>query len=286
MIFDARVKTYDPDRMVLLPTFDMPQLKRQRCIRVYLPADYYSSTKRYPVIYMHDGQNVFEPNLCIAGMSWQAGEHLDHMQQQGKTDGIILVAIDNSPLKNGLGRSDEYSPWPFNPIAELNGWGNTRQTLGGEGEAYSAFIVETLKPYIDQHYRTLHQREYNTIAGSSMGGLISLYIALRYQSVFGCAGVFSPAFWFAEADMSDCIQATPITAPINVYMDIGTNETSDHTLRSFPNLYLNGAKRFHHQLQEKDKKISCKLLIEEDAVHSESSWARRFPAMIEQLYCR
>ncbi|MCW8328641.1 alpha/beta hydrolase [Photobacterium sp. SDRW27] len=284
MTLDARIKNYDPDRMILIPDFEIPQLNRQRLIRIYLPIDYHSSNKHYPVIYMHDGQNVFEPALCISGMSWQAGEHLDQIQTQGQTGGIILVTVDNSPLHNGLGRMNEYSPWHYNPIPELSGWSDIKQSMGGEGEAYSAFIADTLKPFIDQHYRTRPEREYTTVAGSSMGGLISLYIALRYQAIFGNAGVFSPAFWFAEARMCDFLNQTAISYPLNIYMDIGTAETSDQSITSFPSLYLEGAKRLHRQLQSKSTQINCSLLIDNKAVHSESAWARRYPEMVLQFY--
>ena len=235
---------------------------------------------------MHDGQNVFEPELCISGMSWQAGEQLDHMQANNETNGVIIVAVDNSPLHDGLGRMNEYSPWPCELDSELNGWNDIKLTLGGEGEAYSSFIADTLKPYIDQHYRTRKEREHTTVAGSSMGGLISLYIALRYQHSFANAGVFSPAFWFADKPMTNFIQQTDILFPLNIYMDIGTEETSDHSIAVFPSVYLNGAKRIHQLLGDKSNMLSCSLSVEKDAVHSESAWARRFPDMVKQLYAR
>ncbi|GAB3522442.1 alpha/beta hydrolase [Photobacterium alginatilyticum] len=284
--FDARVKSYDPSRMILLKEFDIPQLNRRRLVRIYLPEDYATSSKRYPVIYMHDGQNVFEPELCISGMSWQAGEQLDHMQANGETDGVIIVAVDNSPLHNGFGRMNEYSPWPCELDSGLDGWNDFKLTLGGEGEAYGAFIADTLKPYIDQHYRTRKEREYTTVAGSSMGGLISLYIALRYQQSFANAGVFSPAFWFADKPIENFIQQTAVLLPLNIYMDIGTEETSDHSIAAFPSVYFNGAKRIHQLLQDKSNMLSCSLTVEQDAVHSESAWAQRFPDMVRQLSAR
>jgi len=283
---DARVKNYDPNRMILLSDFNMPQLGRRRIIRIYLPADYDTGNKHYPVIYMHDGQNVFEPERCISGMSWQAAEHLDLLQAQGEIDGVIVVAVDNSPLHDGLGRMNEYSPWPYNTVPELNEWNNINRTLGGEGEAYGAFIAETLKPYIDLHYRTRSEREFSTVAGSSMGGLISLYITLNYQHTFANAGVFSPAFWFAEASLTNFIQRISVTHPLNIYMDIGTNETSDHSISAFASVYLEGAKRIHQLLETKDDKLHCSLLVEEGAIHSESAWARRYPHMIRQLNTR
>jgi len=280
---DARVRNYDPNRMILLSDFEIPQLDRRRIVRIYLPADYNTSSKHYPVIYMHDGQNVFEPELCISGMSWQAAEHLDSLQAHGEIDGAIIVAVDNSPLQNGLGRMNEYSPWPCNTVSELDDW-NIKRTLGGEGEAYGAFIAETLKPYIDLHYRTRAEREFSTVAGSSMGGLISLYIALNYQHIFANAGVFSPAFWFTEASLTHFIRHTSVTHPLNIYMDIGTNETSDHAISAFASVYLDGAKRIHQLLETKDDKLHCSLMIEEGAIHSESAWARRYPYMVRQFY--
>lgn len=160
--------------------FYIPQLNRTRRIWVYLPPDYGATTRDYPVLYMHDGQNVFDAATSFAG-EWKVDETLNQLYAQGDS-GIIVVAIDNG----GVNRIDEYSPW-VNP-----------QYGGGEGDEYVDFIVQTLKPYIDQKFRTKSGRKYTGIMGSSMGGLISFYAALEYDDVFSRAGIFSPSLWFSN----------------------------------------------------------------------------------------
>ncbi|HEY2580860.1 MAG TPA: alpha/beta hydrolase-fold protein [Mucilaginibacter sp.] len=156
--------------------FDMPQLGRQRRVWIYLPADYQSSQRRYPVIYMHDGQNLFDAATSAYG-EWGIDEILDKLPAH---DQCIVVGIDHG----GENRITEYNPYDSK-------YGK------GRGDDYVEFIVKTLKPYIDQQYRTNPDAQHTTILGSSMGGLISMYAALKYPDVFGNAGVFSPAFWLA-----------------------------------------------------------------------------------------
>lgn len=165
---------------VIDTAFFIPQLNRYRKIWVYLPASYRSSKQYYPVLYMHDGQNIFD-NYTSGYGEWGVDECLDSIMRNGKNE-CIVVGIDNGPK-----RLNEYNPFDnerFGP---------------GEGKAYAAFLTETLKPFIDGHYRTKKDRTNTMIAGSSMGGLISYYTMLAYPAVFGKAGVFSPAFWTAPA---------------------------------------------------------------------------------------
>lgn len=167
--------------------FDMPQLNRQRRIWLYLPEGYAKSKKHYPVLYMHDGQNLFDAATSGYG-EWGVDECLDSLIDAGKPP-CIVVGIDN----DGEKRMNEYNPYEFT-------WKDSASsiTFAPEGDKYLDFIVHTLKPYIDKHYRTLSSKENTIIAGSSMGGLISYYAMLKYPSVFTKAGIFSPAFWTAE----------------------------------------------------------------------------------------
>jgi metallo-beta-lactamase class B len=158
--------------------FYIPQLNRTRRIWIYLPQGYATSKKHYPVLYMHDGQNIFDEFTAGYG-EWGVDEFLDSTQQQSK-NACIVVGIDNGPE-----RMVEYNPF------DNEKFGN------GEGKAYVSFIANTLKPFIDSKYRTLSNKENTIIAGSSMGGLISYYAAITYPNVFGKAGIFSPAFWTA-----------------------------------------------------------------------------------------
>ena len=161
--------------------FYMPQLDRSRRIWVYLPPDYEESTINYPVLYMHDGQNLFDSYTSFAG-EWEVDETLNELAGQGYHVPIV-VGIDNG----GAERVNEYTPW------ENIMYG------GGDGSLYLDFVVETLKPHIDQNYRTLPERESTGIWGSSLGGLISHYGALKYQVVFSKAGIFSPSYWFSDS---------------------------------------------------------------------------------------
>lgn len=166
---------------VMDENFFMPQLSRSRRIWVYLPPDYESSGLSYPVLYMHDGQNLFDVLTSYSG-EWEVDESLNALASQGHKVPIV-VGIDNG----GIDRIGEYTPWP-NP-----------EYGGGDGELYIRFIVETLKPYIDLYYRTLSDRSNTALMGSSLGGLVSHFGALSYQDVFSKAGLFSPSYWFSDS---------------------------------------------------------------------------------------
>jgi predicted alpha/beta superfamily hydrolase len=167
--------------------FFMKDLDQKRRVWIYLPPGYTKSKKRYPVIYMQDGQNVFD--LFTSGFGeWGVDECLDTLISKGKPP-CIVVAVDNG----GETRMNEYNPYEFTLKDET-----TSKTYLPQGNAYVDFLVKTLKPYIDNRYRTSPVKENTTIAGSSMGGLISWYAAIKYPNVFGKAGIFSPAFWTAS----------------------------------------------------------------------------------------
>lgn len=166
---------------VLDHEFNIPELERTRKIWMYLPPDYDTSDKPYPVIYGQDGQNLFDDYASYAG-EWHLDETLDRLFQAGDW-GAIVVGIENS--RDGETRVDEYSPWR-----------NEKYDLGGSAHLYLNFLIDVVKPYIDENFRTIPEREYTIIAGSSMGGLISLYAALERPDVFGRAAVFSPSMWF------------------------------------------------------------------------------------------
>jgi predicted alpha/beta superfamily hydrolase len=173
---------------VLDTAFFIPQLNRTRRIWIYLPSDYVTGKKKYPVLYMQDGQNLFDEYTAPYG-EWGVDECLDSVIRKNKP-ACIVVGIDNSPY-----RLNEYNPYE-NP-----------EYGKGEGEEYTRFLVESLKPYIDKHYRTIASKENTIIAGSSFGGLISYYAMLRYPDTFGKGGMFSPSFWIAPKinDLTDSL---------------------------------------------------------------------------------
>jgi alpha-glucosidase len=179
-LFDLeKISTAVKNVSVLSEDFQMPQLNRKRRIWLYLPPNYNTSNESYPVVYMHDGQNLFDNSTSFSG-EWSVDETLNRLYSE-KDLKVIVVGIDNGGDK----RLDEYSPW------------KNEKYGGGEGDAYLEFIVETLKPYIDSNYKTLKDKRNTAIIGSSMGGLISHYAGLKYSDTFGKVGIFSPAFWFA-----------------------------------------------------------------------------------------
>lgn len=161
---------------IMNKAFYMPQLDRNRKIWIYLPPDYQTSTKTYPVLYMQDGQNLFDNTTSFSG-EWQVDETLNKLFNEGDY-GAIVVGIDNG----GDSRINEYTPW------------NNPQYGGGEGDKYMQFVAETLKPFVDANYRTKPSAEYNALIGSSLGSLISTYGGIIYSGIFSKIGSFSPAY--------------------------------------------------------------------------------------------
>ncbi|RZK08252.1 MAG: alpha/beta hydrolase [Flavobacterium sp.] len=182
---------------------DAPQLKTKKKIWLYLPEDYKTSKKKYPVIYMHDAQNLFDKKTSFVG-EWNVDETLDSLKTQ-----VIVVGIEHGNEK----RLDELTPFPNEKYG------------GGNGDAYLEFIMETLKPHIDSSYRTKTKAKNTIIFGSSLGGLISYYAVLKYPEVFGKAGVFSPSFWFSNKIYEMTEQSDKIKAKI--YFLYGDNESDE-----------------------------------------------------------
>ncbi|QEM09504.1 alpha/beta hydrolase [Mucilaginibacter rubeus] len=188
---------------IISENFEIPQLGRERRVWIYLPAGYDTGSKKYPVIYMHDGQNLFDEYTSSYG-EWGIDEIMDKMPEQEES---IIVGIDHG----GDYRLTEYNPYDSK-------YGK------GRGDDYVQFLVKNLKPYIDAHYRTESDATHTTIAGSSMGGLISMYALLKYPEVFGNAGVFSPAFWNAP-QLFDLAKQVKISAKSRFYFVCGDAES-------------------------------------------------------------
>ncbi len=243
---------------VISNTFAMPQLGRTRRVLIYLPNNYaVDSPTRYPVIYMHDGQNVFDAATSFAG-EWGVDETLSQLEINGDK-GVIVVAIDNSS-----NRIAEYTPY------------KNSQYGGGEGDKYVDFIVQTLKPYIDANFRTLSNRQNTAIAGSSLGGVISLYAAVKYQGVFSKVGVFSPAYWINKDSLQNFITSTGYKQPLRVYTVGGKNESQSLVgdISDIENTLTQAG------FDAAQRKVS----IHNDGAHSEWYWKREFGSVYQWLF--
>ena len=259
-----RAHTATSSVSILADKFPMPDLLRDRRVWIYLPPDYKTSTKRYPVIYMHDGQNVFDAATSFVG-EWGVDETLDSLQQAGDW-GAIVVAIDN----DGKHRLDEYNPWKH----------TDPKYGGGEGDLYLDFITYRLKPYIDRTYRTRPDRMNTAIVGSSLGGLISLYAVLRYPAVYGKAGVLSGALWIADPMIYAMAQnARPLFPKPSIYFVAGDSETADGSQVRDQTRMLGALVRAGFPLD-----TSVKAVASKDGKHSEWFWRREFPAAYQWLF--
>jgi len=258
-------RTARPGVSIINDEFQISSLGRTRRVWVYLPPGYQSSTDRYPVLYMHDGQNVFDNATSFAG-EWGIDETLDSLSAIGQRPAIV-VAVDHGGAK----RFDEYSPW------------KNAKYGGGEGEKYVDFLVKELKPYIDSRYRTLPDRLNTGIAGSSMGGLISLYALVKYPDVFARGGIFSPALWVAP-DVYEFVRAGgPMRSDVRLYFVSGALEAATGEESG---VYVRDQERMIDTLigsgLKKDSNVVA--IISPDGKHSEWFWRREFPAAFQWLF--
>ncbi|MDX2141154.1 MAG: alpha/beta hydrolase-fold protein, partial [Chloroflexota bacterium] len=235
--------------------------------------DYETSERRYPVIYMHDGQNLFDNATSYAG-EWQADETMTALSSEGLA--AIIVGLPNA----GERRRIEYSPYDY----QISG-----KPVRGEGDAYIAFLVEIVKPLIDAHFRTRTDAAATGIAGSSMGGLISLYGFLMRPDVFGLCGAFSTAYWFGENKLLETTRERA-SGHGRIYLDVGTREGDTMTqFRSaapdFNTMYRDGVRELRDVLLVRGYVAGQSLMYVEDegAPHNEAAWARRLPAALRFL---
>ena len=251
----ARKRT-PPGTLEVLPNFHSPELGNRRDILVYVPSSYARSEKPYPVIYMQDGQNLFDPTTSFAG-EWGVDQALARAPRKGRR--AIIVGIPNM----GVERVREYSPF----VDERNG--------GGLGDAYVRFLLETLKPAIDERYRTLTAVEHTGIVGSSLGGLLALYAFFRQPSSFGFTGVMSPALWFAGGAIFPFVRGAPYVRG-RIYLDVGTREGAGT---------LANARMMRDLLIEKGYRMGKDLMWVEDkgGMHNEAAWGRRYRAALPFL---
>lgn len=242
-----------------------PQLQNHRNLLVYLPPSYHRTDRRYPVLYMHDGQNLFDNATSYSG-EWQVDETMEMLSREERLEAIV-VGVPNA----GQERLNEYSPFV------------DAQYGGGKGAAYVEFLTDTVKPLVDASFRTLPDRANTGVMGSSMGGLISLYAFFYRPDHFGFAGVMSPSLWFAKGAIYEYVEAMPFHRG-KLYLDAGTREFGNAwpevlTMRARSRRYYASVRRIKRILAKKGyRPIRDLLHVEEKwATHNEAAWARRLP---------
>lgn len=238
---------------IISESFNIPQLGRQRRVWIYLPPDYSRSKKKYPVIYMHDGQNLFDEYTSGYG-EWGIDEIMDKLPDAQQS---IIVGIDHG----GEYRITEYDPYDSR-------YGK------GRGADYVDFLVKNLKPYIDAHYRTRSDAKHTTIAGSSMGGLISMYAVLKYPRIFGNGGIFSPAFWIAT-QIYELAEQQPLPSATRFYFVCGDSESESMAADMQKMAGIIQAKG----LAEKN----ITTVIMQGERHNEKQWNKDYPAFYNWL---
>ncbi len=254
---------YNPDLLPIIKTidehFEIPQLIRTRRITALLPWNYHETDKRYPVLYLQDGQNLFDDYAPFG--SWGVNKKLAALSGEGKGD-VIIIAIDHA-------ESDRIAE--FTPTAQTK--------LGsGDGKKYARFLAETLKPFVDENFRTLPERKHTGIGGSSMGGLVSVYATLQYPHVYRKLMIFSPSFWVTPNMPRRFIYENPDFNG-EVYLYCGTNEGSN--LVEYLNAFEQAADENPH-----DNDISVKVNIKEGGEHNEYAWGEAFSDALEWLFYR
>lgn len=238
-------------------------LAQDRDLIVYLPPGYRKTrTKRYPVLYLHDGQNLFDgATSFIPGRDWQVDETAERLIEAGQIEPLIIVGIYNT----GMDRVDEYTPTL-----------DDRLKKGGSADWYGRMLVEELKPFIDSSYRTRNSRENTGLGGSSLGGLVSLYLGLKYPRVFGKLAIISPSAWWDHRMIIHEVESLEKKPDLRIWLDIGTAE--GEAIKALPPL--------RDALIDKGWKLDEDLRYFEaaDAVHDERAWADRVEPVLRFLF--
>ena len=240
-------------------------LTHARDVWVYLPPGYEHVHERYPVLYMQDGNNCFDARTAFLGREWGADEAAESLIRAHKVKPFIIVAVANTPA-----RLEEYT-WVAGTVDGHN--------AGGEGQPYARFLVEELKPLIDRTYRTQPEPAHTAVMGSSLGGLISMYLGIHDAATFGRIGVVSPSIWWSNYALHRDVQAIPST--LTIWLDMGAHEgDTDEQAGN-----LQHARLLKQQLVARGYHEGDTLGYFEDpqGSHDEPSWSRRLPAIFTFL---
>jgi predicted alpha/beta superfamily hydrolase len=262
MRLENRRAAVRPGRLERIHAFESTILGNTRDVTIYLPAGYDDRPdRRYPVLYMQDGQNLFDAERAyIPGQHWQLKEAADAAIGERTASPMIIVAVDHA----GIGRMDEYTPVQ-----------DARHKGGGRADDYARMLIEELKPVIDERFRTLAEPANTGIAGSSLGGLVSLHVALTRPEVFGRVAAMSPSVWWGNRAILEEIDAYHGPA-LRLWTDIGGREGMEalHNVRELRNRIA--AKGWSDEV--------FRYYEDRRADHSERAWQRRVRTVLEFLF--
>jgi len=239
-------------------------LPDKRDLIVYLPPGYDAAAeRRYPVLYLHDGQNLFDAATAfVPGQDWQVNATAGALIKSGDIEPLIVVGIYNT----GEHRIHEYTPTR-----------DRRQRAGGDAALYGQMLTDEVKPFIDRQYRTLPGAADTGLGGSSLGGLVTLYLGLLYPQTFGRLAVLSPSVWWDGRVILRIVRMTQPKPPLRIWLDIGTDEGKKSVL---------DARALRNELVRAGWVIGDDLHYFEmpDAGHNEAAWASRVGPFLKYLF--
>jgi predicted alpha/beta superfamily hydrolase len=242
-----------------------PGRHAEREVTIYLPPNYAAEAQaRYPVLYLHDGQNLFDPSTAFLGNHWRLKEVADELICARQIQPLIIAGIYNAREH----RINEYTPVP------------DRRGYGGQAAAYGRLILKRIKSFIDDQYRTLHDAANTGLGGSSLGGLITLHLGLRHPRTFGKLIVMSPSVWWAGRAILKDIEKLRRQPRLKIWLDIGTNEGLK------PNDYVRDVAKLREALTRKGWQLGRDLsyLEDEGAGHNEKAWGFRMQGALKFLF--
>jgi predicted alpha/beta superfamily hydrolase len=240
-------------------------LQSRRDLAVYLPKEYESSRDRYPVLYLQDGQNLFDPATAFGGQDWRAGSTADRLIAHGAIRPLIIVGIYNA----GVRRISEYTPTR-----------DRRVRKGGKAGRYAQMLVREIKPLIDREYRTRKSAKDTAVGGSSLGALVSLVCALDYPRVFGHAALLSPSVWWDDRVIIRIVDEYRARVRPRIWLDTGTNE-GDSPQQAIEDARLLRDALVRRKWVEGNDLYYCEF---RGAGHNEKAWGDRFDSVLRWIF--
>ena len=249
-------------RLRLHRQFVSSLLPAPRDVIVALPPDYFTGSRRYPVLYLQDGQNLFDPETSfVKGSFWDVQTTADRLIGESAIEPLIVVGIYNT----GIERMEEYTPM------------RDRKLGGGKGELYARLLIDELKPWVDQRYRTLHGPENTGVGGSSLGGLESLYIGLTWPQIFGRMAILSPSVWWAQGGILQYVRRTRPEPRPRIWLDMGLAEGP---------AMIKKCDELHRLLERRGWRDGkdMRYLRVSGGRHNEDAWAKRVDPFLRFLF--